>query len=270
MRHNYIYMTSDQKQKIDDIVVELYDKRHKYYNYYKKNVPRHYWDDLFTTVVEALYKNPEATCKAIDKKQHVFLATRITMNQWASTTSPFYKQFRYRDNDEAAVLNATEDFEDGLEKQEMEIKYQLVHEALRNLPLSFYEDQLIRMYYVERTHVKRIAKMHGISTNTVYANIVKATDKMKQGIAHYLHTGNWDSNYIEVNYDIVQKRNNGKPIIWFTSEGSVRAEFVNINEAAVGIGKKKGYLYAKLAENDDTKYFKDGSWLEYGKKKNAL
>lgn len=263
-------MTAEQKQKIDEIVIELYDKRHKYYNYYKKNVPKHYWDDLFTAVVEALYKNPEATCKAIDKKQHVFLATRITINQWASTTSPFYKQFRYKDNDEAAVLNATDEFEDGMEKQEMEIKYQLVHEALRNLPLSFYEDQLIRLYYVERTHVKRIAKMHGISANTVYANIVKVTDKMKQGIAHYLRTGDWDSEYVEVDYKTKEKRTNGRPITWYDAEGNVRAEFANINEAVQAIGKKRGYLYSKLTGNTESRYFKDKSWLEYGKKKNTL
>lgn len=267
-------MTADQKIKIDGVVIEMHDRRHKYWNYYKKNIPHRHWDDLWCEVILALYKNPDATCKAIDNKQHVFLATRITLNLWASTTSPYYKKFRLKDNDEIAVNNAAnESSEDLKDKQEMEIKNQLIYEALQNLPLSFYEDQLIRMYYIDRVHVTKIAAMHGISTNTVYANIVKVTDKLKQGIHHYLITSTWDdAEYHDIEYPSVNKprTNNNRKIIWREADGSIRKEFNNIHEAAKATGKTAAYLYAILSPKQLLRQrFKDQSTVEWGDKKKA-
>lgn len=266
------YSDEQIKEIVDKVVIELYDRRHRFWNYAKKNIPKHHWDDLYATIVEALYKNSKATAKAYLKNQHTFLATRVLLNQWASTTSPYYKNFRLKDNNETAVLNATDEIDDRVEKEEMEIKSHLVHEALQHLPLSFYEDQLIRMYYIERTHVSKIAKLHNISTNTVYANIVKVTDKLKQGIMHYLTTNRWDSEYQEIHYDnvVIPREKHNRTIIWMTADNEIRAEFKNIHEAAQHTGKKIGYLYTKLAPKAPKQTFKDGSYLVYGKRKGEL
>jgi hypothetical protein len=258
-------MTEEQKKICDAIAIELYDRNHKFYNYWKKNIPKRYWDDLYAELVCALYKNPEATVKAYEKKQHVFLATRITLNMWASTTSPFYKKYRsfaVEEDTNNPISNASDD--DLAEKQELEIKQHLVYEATRHLPFTFYEDQLIKMYYIDKRAVGHIATTHGLSKNTVYANIIKVTHKIKEGIAWYLHHGNWECEFTEPPRIAEEKamRKNHREIEWVEADGTIRMTFADINEAARVIGKKPVSLYARIKA---ARLLKDGTLLRYKK-----
>ena len=151
------------------------------------------------------------------------------------------------------------------EKQELEIKQHLVYEATRNLPFTFYEDQLVQLYYIDKRPVGHIAMVHGLSKNTVYANIIKITNKIKEGIAWYLQNGNWECNFTEPPRLAEEKemRRNTKSVDWFNPDGTLRQSFTHINDAAIAIGRKPVSVYSKIKTE---RPLKDGSYFRYKKK----
>jgi DNA-binding CsgD family transcriptional regulator len=253
-------MSENEIQTIwEKAIVEMTDRNHKIWNYAKKNTPRHLWDDLWQDIVIILAKNKAKLVAAYLNNQHAFFVTRIIINQAGSSTSPFYSRFR-----QAAQESPGEDnivsagdvayHQENMErKEELELQWNLIQEALKHSNITFYEDRILRMYFEHHMIATEISRDLQISTATVYNTVHRIVEKLKSEIRFYLETGDWAKENDEV---ILACR---YPIAWIDADGDKRATFFTFNE----VQRKTGLMPATVRTYLQTKRkMKDGSWFE--------
>jgi DNA-binding CsgD family transcriptional regulator len=251
--------TEDQiHEKWSECIVEISSWDSKVWNYCKRNTPKHLWSDLLQDLVIILAKNKQKVVAAYLNNQHNFFITRIIINQIGSSTSPFFTRFRQpvqespSDTDIAAAGDANWNRSDLEYKEELELQWNLLNEAIKHSNITFYEDRILRMYFEQHLIAADISKQLNISAATVYNTIQRVVEKLKSEIKFFLQNDEWPKENDEI---ILACR---YPVAWFDADGNKRSVFYTFNE----MQRKTGLMPATVRQylNYDRK-MKDGSYF---------
>jgi hypothetical protein len=131
-------------------------------------------DDLFSFVVEELYKcDQDRLNEIIKKKQLTFYIARVMLNQYHSKTSRYYyrfnKYYEYHTTTTIESITADNTTYNIKEKQEDEEKLEWIEEKLKDL--YWFDAELFRIYYRDSHSLNSLSKATRISRATIYKAI---------------------------------------------------------------------------------------------------
>lgn len=147
-------------------------------------------DDLLHETLEILYKkiNRKKISKLIKKNKLVFFIVRIMINQFHSSTSPYYYKYKkyYRHvngNYNTSILwaehwlNNIPDSDGTQEKIELEEMLNNIENQLKDY--NWFDAEVFKVYYLHSHSLNTLSKETGINRNTLYKSISKIKKKLK-------------------------------------------------------------------------------------------
>ena len=147
-------------------------------------------DDLLHETIEILYTkiDPKKITNLIKDEKLIFFIVRIMINQFHSSTSPYYYKYKkyykhVNGNYNTSILwaehwltNIAE--EDGIEqKKEIEVMLQKIDDQLKNF--NWFDAEVFKVYYLLSHSLNTLAKDTGINRNTLYKSIINIKNKLK-------------------------------------------------------------------------------------------
>ena len=139
-------------------------------------------DDLFSFVIEELYKcDQERINEIIKKNQLTFYIVRVMLNQYHSKTSRYY--YKYKKYYEYHVTTTIESIspdtivETKKQKQEIEERLEWIEEKLKDL--YWFDAECFRIYYREGYSLSEMARETKINKNTLYKAIRNVKNYLK-------------------------------------------------------------------------------------------
>ena len=138
-------------------------------------------DDLFSFVIEELYKCDENKInKIIKKKQLTFYIARIMLNQYHSNTSRYYYKYRkYYEYHYSGIVEAKSYDTNEIEtKEEIEKKLDWIEEKLHDC--YWFDAEVFRIYYSDKNFsLNTMAKATKINRNTLHKSITNVKEFLK-------------------------------------------------------------------------------------------
>ena len=139
------------------------------------------WEDLLSEVVLVLLESDRARMDALVKrKQMRYWVTRIMLNQYNSTTSPYHYKYRMhtvRHRKADTEIRHWLDYGDPDEQQDREAMLGHVEDALRDM--DYFDRMVTTIYYKHNHSLNTLARETGISRTTLY----KAIKRTRHAIA---------------------------------------------------------------------------------------
>jgi len=139
-------------------------------------------DDLFSFVIEELYKcDQERINEIIKKNQLTFYIVRVMLNQYHSKTSRYY--YKYKKYYEYHVTTTIESITaDNIEyiikdKELIEERLEWIEDKLKDL--HWFDSQCFKVYYLEEHSLNSMAKATKINRNTLFKAINNAKKYLK-------------------------------------------------------------------------------------------
>ena len=131
-------------------------------------------DDLFSFVVEELYKcDQERIDKIIKKNQMTFYVVRVMINQYHSKTSRYYykykKYYEYHTTTTIECLSADNTQYTIKDKELVEERLEWIEETLKNL--YCFDAEVFKIYYREGFSLNKMQKETKINRNTLHKAI---------------------------------------------------------------------------------------------------
>lgn len=161
----------------NQIIEELYNSR-EFNDCIAKMEPEHLRDDLKAEVILILLEIDESKLIEIYSKRALnFFTARIIMNQFFSTTSPFYKKYRQEMseiNDRFAYEEM--DMEDRATREEMEDR------AMKEIDNLYWYNSGIVKLYMKHGNYRAIQEDTGIPYSSAYKTIQKSFQEIKQKV----------------------------------------------------------------------------------------
>ena len=154
-------------------------------------------DDLLHDTIVSLYDSDKNKInKLIEKKELLFWIVRIMINQYHSSSSPYYKKYKkyYNNLDEKFTLNCwniefinnTPDrIHRVIDTNDIELKIKFEKDLKRIQKklkeLHWFDSNIFRIYHqmVKGFSLNKMAKETGINRNTLYTSIKKAKEFIK-------------------------------------------------------------------------------------------
>mgnify|MGYP003649401392 CR=1 FL=1 len=138
------------------------------------------YEDLFSFVIEELYKcNKKKIESIIKKKEMTFYIAKIMINQYNSKTSRYYKKYKKYNSYMVSTLNegirkniTTEEYD--IEKEK---KLQWIDDKL--IKCHWFDAQVFKIYYKEKHSLNSLSKATKISRATIYKSIKRITKYLK-------------------------------------------------------------------------------------------
>jgi len=114
----------------------------------------------------------------LDSGGATFYTVRIMLNQWKSTTSPFYRIYR-QPSDE--IQEGSLCYEDPAEtEEEMSNKMKVIHKELDKLP--WYDRTLFEIFYQEGHTMSSLSRETGIPRTSISLTINRVREHLKKTI----------------------------------------------------------------------------------------
>jgi DNA-directed RNA polymerase specialized sigma24 family protein len=131
-------------------------------------------DDLFSFVVEELYKcDQERIDEIIKKNQMTFYVVRVMINQYHSKTSRYYykykKYYEYHTTTTIECLSADNTQYTIKDKELVEERLEWIEEKLKNL--YWFDAEVFKIYYREGFSLNQMQKETKINRNTLHKAI---------------------------------------------------------------------------------------------------
>ncbi len=142
------------------------------------------WKDLLSEVMLILLESDRAKMDALcDRKQMRYWATRIMLNQYNSSTSPFHYKYRMA---EVRHRKGAEEIRHWLtssqaeQKKQEEAQYEAIEDAMDRV--EWFDRMVVTVYYNESHSLNTLAKATGISRTTLYKAIKRARNVITQEV----------------------------------------------------------------------------------------
>jgi len=131
-------------------------------------------DDLFSFVVEELYKcDQERIDEIIKKNQMTFYVVRVMINQYHSKTSRYYykykKYYEYHTTTTIECLSADNTQYTIKDKELVEERLEWIEEKLKDL--YWFDAEVFKIYYREGFSLNQMQKETKINRNTLHKAI---------------------------------------------------------------------------------------------------
>lgn len=142
------------------------------------------WEDLLSEVVLVILESDRARMEAlIGRNQMRYWVTRIMLNQYNSSTSPYHYKYRmhtvrHRKADPEIRRWLAEGDRDEIQAREVMLEY--VEEALKDM--DYFDRMVTTIYYKHGHSLNTLAAETGISRTTLY----KAIKRTRHAIAEKL------------------------------------------------------------------------------------
>lgn len=146
-------------------------------------------DDLLHETVEIVYKiDPKKITKLINDEKLIFFIVRIMINQFHSSTSPYYYKYKkyYKHvnmNYNTSILwtehwlNNIEQTDNIKEKIKTEEQLEKIEKQLKEY--NWFDAEVFRVYYLLNHSLNTLSKETGINRNTLYKSITNIKNKLK-------------------------------------------------------------------------------------------
>ena len=131
-------------------------------------------DDLFSFVIEELYKCDQNRIKEIiEKNQMTFYVVRVMLNQYHSKTSRYYYKYKkyYEYHTTTTIESITADYTEYeiKDKELIEERLEWIEDKLKDC--YWFDAQVFKIYYIEEHSLNSFAKATGINRNTLFKAI---------------------------------------------------------------------------------------------------
>ncbi len=186
---------------ITKIARTLNDPNGIYWRYINSQVPMKWREDLQQEMMCILFANQEKLIKAYDEGWMHCLYFNIMEKQWKSGTSPFYKKYKKSNlfivipeipigvEEYETLVQGTvhlDQEEDLAFKQLREEQNNALNIALSKTHLSWYENELYKLFYLQNRSTRQIATEFEIN----HVGVWKAIKAIDQKIRNNLPTLN--------------------------------------------------------------------------------
>jgi DNA-directed RNA polymerase specialized sigma subunit len=131
----------------------------------------------------ALTKDEQRTIDMYNRNELKYYFCRIVSIQVNSTTSPFYYQTALIVDSKATIQNEHIEYYIGEDKSQITpSKSDIAKEMIKDKITDWFSLTLMRMYFFEDKTYREISEEINIPTSTIYANIRKSINKVKENI----------------------------------------------------------------------------------------
>ena len=137
-------------------------------------------DDLFSFVIEELYKcDQEKINQIIKKNQMTFYIARVMVNQYFSKTSRYFKKYKKYYQLNVCEINdeITENHIETNEAQIKEDRLNWIEEQLKQF--RWFDAEIFKIYFKENHSLNSLSKATKINRNTLHHSINKIKNYLK-------------------------------------------------------------------------------------------
>ena len=176
----------------DQYITENYENIKLWLRNVTQGNKQHLYEDLIHEVIMIFIQHDRAQ-DAVDTGTARFFLTRIALNQWRSTTSPFHYQYRdsYLDYPDYWADNIEDEGEyDTTEDIMMDLVTDSLDTLYQGTSGERYEAIMIIMYYTMGANYSAVGRHLNIPHTTVRKIVLRGLTKLKKIIFNNIQHGN--------------------------------------------------------------------------------
>ncbi len=183
-------------KEIQSILIEITTKGSLYDDIINKMISPNYHqkNELISELTISFYSNEKKILEVIKQGNFKYYFVMMVKNQIHSSTSSFHKNVRqtitYTKNNDYTLDDYgdfTEDKRDIEYKELNEYQMNLIQEVRTNTKMSWFESEMMRLYYDENMSYRKIEAEYGIDHCLIFQTIKSVKIRLKKQI---------DENYI--------------------------------------------------------------------------